>query len=171
MTLVSDGKDYSGVDFGENVGDVALADDAAIVTVVFIVGTGYIVYQGSKAIITYATSEEAKRHAKGLEDAIGGTFDAVIKGGKAGIDWVVETGGRMFAKQSKKSDKERSTDYPDWSNFEPPKKGEKPKKYVERILDEKYGKGNWKKGPDSEYNKILKAIERGGHKIWNAINK
>ena len=44
-----------------------------------------------------------------------------------------------------------------------------PKKYVERILNEKYGKGNWKKGQGKEYNKILKAITRGGHKAWNSI--
>ena len=86
--------------------------------------------------------------------------------------WVVEQGGRIFAKkQSKKSGKESANDYPSWSNFEPPRKDEKnnPKKYVSRILDEKYGKGNWKKGADSEYNKILKAVTRGGHKAWNSV--
>ena len=36
------------------------------------------------------------------------------------------------------------------------------------ILDKKYGKENWKKGPKSDYNQIKKAIERGGHKAWNA---
>lgn len=57
------------------------------------------------------------------------------------------------------------------SNFEPPRKDEKnnPKKYVSRILDEKYGKGNWKKEADSEYNKILKAVTRGGHKAWDSV--
>lgn len=29
------------------------------------------------------------------------------------------------------------------------------------ILDNKYGKGTWKKGPKSEYNQIVKWIDRG----------
>ena len=40
---------------------------------------------------------------------------------------------------------------------------------MERILNEKYGKGNWKKGQGKEYNKILKVIIRGGHKAWNSV--
>lgn len=60
-----------------------------------------------------------------------------------------------------------SSDYPSWSNFEHPRDDEK--NNPTRILDKKYGKGNWKKGPNSEYNKLLKAITRGGHKAWNSV--
>ena len=71
-------------------------------------------------------------------------------------------------KQSRKSGKELGNDYPDWTNYEPPEDDEDPEDYLKRILDEKYGKGKWKKGPGSDYNRVKKAIERGGHKAWNA---
>ncbi|EGQ78934.1 hypothetical protein HMPREF9094_2042 [Fusobacterium animalis ATCC 51191] len=71
-------------------------------------------------------------------------------------------------KQSRKSGKELGNDYPGWSDHEPPEDDEDQEDYLKRILDKKYGKGNWKRGPKSAYNQIKKAIERGGHKAWNA---
>ena len=71
-------------------------------------------------------------------------------------------------KQSRKSGKELGNDYPGWSDYEPPEDDEDQEDYLKRILDKKYGKGNWKRGPKSAYNQIKKAIERGGHKAWNA---
>lgn len=50
--------------------------------------------------------------------------------------------------ESKKSKKERSTNAPEWSKYK--------KQYATRILNEKYGKGNWGKGPGSEYSRIIK---------------
>ena len=35
-------------------------------------------------------------------------------------------------------------------------KGESKKQYATRILNEKYGKGNWGKGSGSEYSRIIK---------------
>ena len=168
INIQSDGKDYSNVDFGENVGDIApaIAIGAGII-IVYIAGT-YAVQQNGKTIGTYPDSKTAQKNTQYLLDGIGSGLKWVWNGGA----WVVEQGGRIFAKkQSKKSGKESANDYPSWSNFEPPRKDEKnnPKKYVSRILDEKYGKGNWKKGADSEYNKILKAVTRGGHKAWNSV--
>ena len=168
ISIQSDGKDYSNVDFGENVGDIApaIAIGAGII-IVYIAGT-YAVQQNGKTIGTYPDLKTAQKNTQYLLDGIGSGLKWVWNGGA----WVVEQGGRIFAKkQSKKSGKESANDYPSWSNFEPPRKDEKnnPKKYVSRILDEKYGKGNWKKGADSEYNKILKAVTRGGHKAWNSV--
>ena len=71
-------------------------------------------------------------------------------------------------KQSRKSGKELGNDYPGQSDYEPPEDDEDQEAYLKRILDKKYGKENWKKGPKSDYNQIKKAIERGGHKAWNA---
>ena len=65
-----------------------------------------------------------------------------------------------LAKQTKQSKKSRSTDVPSWVNYKPPHINEKAKDYAKRILDEKYGKGNWPKGPGSEYNKIVKFATR-----------
>ena len=168
ISIQSDGKDYSNVDFGEHVGDIApaIAIGAGII-IVYIAGT-YAVQQNGKTIGTYPDLKTAQKNTQYLLDGIGSGLKWVWNGGA----WVVEQGGRIFAKkQSKKSGKESANDYPSWSNFEPPRKDEKnnPKKYVSRILDEKYGKGNWKKGADSEYNKILKAVTRGGHKAWNSV--
>lgn len=58
--------------------------------------------------------------------------------------------------ESKKSKKERSTNAPEWSKYKKQKKGESKKQYATRILNEKYGKGNWRKGPESEYSRIIK---------------
>ena len=58
--------------------------------------------------------------------------------------------------ESKKSKKERSTNAPEWSKYKKQKKGESKKQYATRILNEKYGKGNWRKGSKSEYSRIIK---------------
>jgi hypothetical protein len=34
--------------------------------------------------------------------------------------------------------------------------GENGNKFAKRILDEKYGPGNWREGPGTEYNKLRK---------------
>lgn len=56
-----------------------------------------------------------------------------------------------FSKQSKKTAKERSKDSPSWlssaMNGMPPHWGEKAKDYAKRLMDRKYGKGNWRTGP------------------------
>ena len=41
---------------------------------------------------------------------------------------------------------------------------DKIKAVAKRILDEKYGENKWKKGANSEYSKIKKALDRGG--LW-----
>jgi hypothetical protein len=56
--------------------------------------------------------------------------------------------------------KERSTDKPSWVR-DTPNVGENGNAFAERLLDEKYGKGNWKKGQKSEYDKIKKYGNRG----------
>ena len=66
----------------------------------------------------------------------------------------------LLAKRSKLSQKARATDAPSWIFEKPPHDNEKAKDYAKRILDQKYGKGNWKKGPGSEYNKIVKYAQR-----------
>lgn len=82
----------------------------------------------------------------------------------AGIGACVIVGGIMYAKTSKESAKSRATDAPSWlaggMSAKPPNKNEKAQDYAKRLLDEKYGKGNWKKGADSEYSKIVKYLQR-----------
>ena len=57
--------------------------------------------------------------------------------------------------------KERSTDAPSWVKGERPNVGENGNDFAKRLMDEKYGPGNWKKGPSSEYDQIRKYGDRG----------
>ena len=56
--------------------------------------------------------------------------------------------------------KERRT-YPNWAKGERPKVGESGKDFAKRLLDPKYGSGNWNEtGPGSEYSKLKKYADR-----------
>ncbi len=67
-------------------------------------------------------------------------------------------------KTTKKSGKETANNVPSWVPQKPPRKDETKEGYIKRILDEKYGENKWKKGANSEYSKIKKALDRGG--LW-----
>lgn len=67
------------------------------------------------------------------------------------------------AKPSRGSGKEKASDAPSWVKNDPegkPKQGESGKDFAERMLDGKYGEGNYPKGPGSEYSQIKKYGER-----------
>ena len=69
-------------------------------------------------------------------------------------------GQKAKKKTAKKSGKEKESDAPDWAKREK----YNPKKSADRnardVLDKKYGKGNYKTGPNSEYSKIKKWLQR-----------
>jgi len=56
------------------------------------------------------------------------------------------------------SGKDKSSDTPSWVKQEGsrPKIGETPSDFADRVMDAKYGKGNYGKGPGSEHSKIQK---------------
>lgn len=56
--------------------------------------------------------------------------------------------------------KERGSDIPSWAKGSRPNPGETPNQAAERVLGEKYGPGNYPRGPGSEFNKIKKFFER-----------
>jgi RHS repeat-associated protein len=60
------------------------------------------------------------------------------------------------------SGKEGAKDAPSWAKQSgaKPKVGESGKQFAKRLLDEKYGSGNWKPGPGSEFNQIQKWADR-----------
>ena len=58
------------------------------------------------------------------------------------------------------SGKEGAKNAPSWAKGERPYKNESGRDFAKRLLDEKYGKGNYRKGPKSEYNKIKKWGDR-----------
>ncbi|HEX2026715.1 MAG TPA: hypothetical protein VHF25_01815 [Nitriliruptorales bacterium] len=61
---------------------------------------------------------------------------------------------------SRPSGKERGSDIPSWAKGSRPNPGETPNQAAERVLSEKYGPGNYPRGPGSEFNKIKKFFER-----------
>lgn len=69
----------------------------------------------------------------------------------------------MMAKKKPKpgaTGKAGATDAPSWAKGEVPFAGESGKDFARRLLDEKYGRGNYDTGPSSEYNKIKKLADR-----------
>ena len=66
----------------------------------------------------------------------------------------------LYSKPSKKSGKEMATDKPSWVNkemFDPNLSAEQ---NVTDLLNEVRGPGKWKKGPGSEFSKIVKWLRR-----------
>jgi hypothetical protein len=58
------------------------------------------------------------------------------------------------------SGKEGAKDVPSWARGQRPKVGESGKDFAKRLLDEKYGEGNYEKGAKSEFSKIQKWGDR-----------
>ena len=66
----------------------------------------------------------------------------------------------MFAKTSRQPGKVTSSNKPSWVNESIIDLTKTAQENAKAILDFKYGVDNWPKGPRSEYNKIIKWIER-----------
>ena len=64
------------------------------------------------------------------------------------------------AKPSKKSAKERSTEHPSWVSQRDVDLGKSAQDNATDLLNNKYGPGNWGKGPKSDFNQIVKWINR-----------
>ena len=61
------------------------------------------------------------------------------------------------------SGKTGSTDIPSWvknEGYRDPRLGESGEDYATRLLDHKYGEGNWRRGPGTEFSKIQKWADR-----------
>jgi hypothetical protein len=58
------------------------------------------------------------------------------------------------------SAKEAAKDVPSWAKGQRPLTTENGRQFAERLLDEKYGRGNYPTGPGSEFNKIKKWGDR-----------
>ena len=66
----------------------------------------------------------------------------------------------MLAKTSRQPGKVTSSDKPSWVNESMVDSNKSAQQNAKDILDWKYGPSNWPKGPGTEYNKIVKWIER-----------
>ena len=84
-------------------------------------------------------AEQASRRAPPGGAARGGVKAPKFKVPKSGI-----------------SGKEGAKDVPSWVRGQRPQTGESGRDFARRVLDEKYGTGNWIEGAGSEFNKIQK---------------
>jgi hypothetical protein len=58
------------------------------------------------------------------------------------------------------SGKAKATDVPSWAKGYKPYTTENGKQFAKRLCDERYGKGNYRTGPKSDFNKIKKWGDR-----------
>ena len=63
-------------------------------------------------------------------------------------------------KKSGISGKEGAKDVPDWARGNRPYVGENGDQFATRLMNNKYGKGNWEKGTNSQFSKIKKWGDR-----------
>jgi len=68
----------------------------------------------------------------------------------------LDTGNILQNKKSKQTGKERATDTPSWVKGQQLAPGESGREFADRVMDAKYGKGNYSKGAGREHNKIRK---------------
>lgn len=66
----------------------------------------------------------------------------------------------MFAKPSKLSGKETSSEKPSWFNENMLDHNLSAQENAKNILNSKYGTRTWPKGPTSEFNRLVKWIHR-----------
>ena len=108
ISIHSDGKDYSNVDFGENVGNIAVADDALIivagVTIVYIAGA-YIVQQNRKTIGSYPDLKTAQKNAQYLLNKAGDGLKWIWNGGA----WVVKKISNVYKAEHTKISEDKNT--------------------------------------------------------------
>ncbi|MBI1937416.1 MAG: RHS repeat-associated core domain-containing protein [Ignavibacteriales bacterium] len=110
--------------------------------------------------IPVPTLEQAGTIGQGIKD-IGRFLDNINNAGFAGTAIGLNGINNWFSKKSKSSGKERATDIPSYAKGTRPAPGENADDYAKRILDKKYGKGNWdKKNKHGEYSKIKKWGDR-----------
>ena len=122
----------------------------------------------SSAISIPAAAEGIGIAGSGLAisfDALRNMFDVRIQKSESskgdGEKNAEQENNKEYKKPKRGSGKEKANDVPSWARGEKPYKNENGKQFADRLLDEKYGKGNYSKGPGSEYNQIRKWGDRG----------
>ncbi|MFD3507471.1 hypothetical protein [Nocardia sp. NPDC058666] len=162
-----------GAVFTGGVGSAGAAAGGAVVTVEIVQGTATVIRTAvgiSRLISIFKMMETV-----GTATHTGtGTFAAIPDLQEAGLKAAVNAIASMLViiagdtddtrpkKVPKKgTGKEKADDVPSWAKGRAPYVGESGKDYARRLMDEKYGKGNWSDtGPGSEYNKIKKYGDR-----------
>jgi RHS repeat-associated protein len=113
-------------------------------------GAGAITGPGE---LVFTPSAAAVGGARGAFVGLGACMAAANAGGGNG------SGGYKKNKPGV-SGKEGAKDVPSWARGQRPRIGESGKEFAKRLLDEKYGPGNYDRGPTSEFNQIKKWGDR-----------
>ena len=105
ISIQSDGKDYSNVDFGEHVGHIApaIAIGAGII-VVYIAGI-YAVQQNGKTIGTYTDLKTAQKNAQYLLNKAGDGLKWIWNGGA----WIVKKISNVYKAEHTKISEDKNT--------------------------------------------------------------
>jgi hypothetical protein len=94
-----------------------------------------------------------------------GATVVTMAGGNFGKDYqkMQELGKTEYKRSVSGTGKEKASDVPSWARGNRPYKSENGKNFANRLMDEKYGKGNWQQNPDrmKEYSQIKKWGDRG----------
>jgi RHS repeat-associated protein len=86
----------------------------------------------------------------------GRLFDNVLESRASGSDG----SSRYKEVRSGLSGKEGAKNIPSWAQGERPFVGENGKSFAKRLLDDKYGTGNWGRGAGTEFNQLQKFADR-----------
>jgi len=146
------------------------------------VTVGRLSYAGGRAVVTPAVNVGIRlataRRALSLGDLVYQVFNesneegasaggAASPGGASGGEPNNDNKNKRVdpntPKQTKpgQSGKEAARDVPSWAKGERPTIKEDGKKFAKRLLNKKYGEGNYKTGPGTEFNQIKKWGDRG----------
>ena len=117
---------------------------------------GDIIYLGvTVALCIYVTAVSVQKDTfPDISQSIEESVSADIYTAKS------KTNGEKKKKETKKSGKEKASDKPSWVDVSQIDFSQTAQQNASRLLDEKYGKGNWSKGPGKDFNKIVKWIQR-----------
>jgi RHS repeat-associated protein len=127
----------------------AVAFDLFLYSAAVIGGYGIIVVAGVGLIVVIGTSGTIKHKGRTYSRVKSRKLKAKEKNKKG-------------KKKAKRSGKEKANDAPDWFKRRKPdrRSNESVDGYIKRVLNEKYGQGNWRKGPVSDHNRIKKFLHR-----------
>ena len=89
-----------------------------------------------------------------------GSILAAVEEGSGGDNNNNNNEKKEYKKPTSGSGKEKANDAPSWAEGERPYKGENGKAFAKRLMDKKYGEGNWKTS-EREYSQLKKWGDRG----------
>lgn len=84
-----------------------------------------------------------------------------VRNDDGSLNWYGQALYAAAGKISSISGKAKANDVPSWARGQRPNPGENGKAFAKRLMDQRYGSGNWNTGPKSEYNMIKKWGDRG----------